>query len=110
MLFFTMETKFRQRDTFGNLQGGFFMKKFTKFLGIFLALSMVIGMLSVVGAVDPETPTAPAAPTGAILQGTTYEVVSPTRIETLFGYYGDGTGDTHSHIHQTVDKSGTGIG
>jgi len=69
------------------------MKKFTKFLGIFLALSMVIGMLSVVGAVDPETPTAPAAPTGAILQGTTYEVVSPTRIETLFGFYEDGTGE-----------------
>jgi len=68
------------------------MKKFTKFLGIFLALSMVIGMLSVVGAVDPETPTAPAAPTGAIKQGTTYEVVSPTRIETLFGFYEDGTG------------------
>ena len=68
------------------------MKKFTKFLGIFLALSMVIGMLSVVGAVDPE-PAAPAAPTGAILQGTTYEVVSPTRIETLFGFYEDGTGE-----------------
>ncbi len=63
------------------------MKKFTKFLGIFLALSMVIGMLSVVGAVDPETPTAPAAPTGAILQGTVLEVVSPTKLETVFGYY-----------------------
>ncbi len=70
------------------------MKKFTKFLGIFLALAMVIGMLSVVGAVDSETPaTAPSAPTGAILQGTTYEVVSPTRIETLFGFYEDGTGE-----------------
>ena len=68
------------------------MKKFTKFIGIFLALSLVIGLIPVVGAVDPETPTAPAAPTGAILQGTTYEVVSPTRIETLFGFYEDGTG------------------
>ncbi len=67
------------------------MKKFTKLIGIFLALSLVIGMIPVVGAVDPE-PTAPAAPTGAILQGTTYEVVSPTRIETSFGYYEDGTG------------------
>ncbi|MBQ7817270.1 MAG: discoidin domain-containing protein [Oscillospiraceae bacterium] len=86
MLFFTMETKFLQRVAFENSQGGFYMKKFAKFLGIFLALSMVIGMLSVVGAVDPE-PTAPAAPTGDIKQGTVLEVVSPTKIETVFGYY-----------------------
>ena len=65
------------------------MKKYTKLIGIFLCLSMIVGMLSVVGAVDPE-PVAPAAPTGAIKQGTTYEVVSPTKLETVFGYYEGG--------------------
>ena len=68
------------------------MKKFTKIIGIFLCLSMIVGMLSVVGAVDPE-PTAPAAPTGAILEGDILEVVSPTKVDTLFGFYEDFTGE-----------------
>ncbi len=78
------------------------MKKFTKIIGIFLCLSMIVGMLSVVGAVDPE-PTTPTAPTGAILEGDTLEVVSPTKVDTLFGCYEDFTGEDEDTFMDGAD-------
>ena len=45
--------------------------------------------------VTPDTD-APAAPTTPVVQGTTLQIVSPTKLTTKFGYYSDRTGASES--------------
>ena len=85
------------------------MKKYTKILSVLLCLAMLVCTIAMVATAD-ETDQQDAGSNktglGALKRGTSYEMVSPKRLTSVFGFYRDRTGDDE----QTFVDCGKGAG
>ena len=85
------------------------MKKYGKILSVLLCLAMLVCTIAMVATADEtsqQTAGSNKTGLGALKRGTSYEMVSPKRLTSVFGYYRDNTGADE----QTFVDCGKGAG
>ena len=86
------------------------MNRSKKILSIALCMIMLIGMVAMVatakGITQQQIPQAYAAKAGAVKQGLALDMVAPSRVNSVFGYYRDGTGEDETTFVNGNDGAG----